>query len=369
VPPARATRWRNAIDLNAVASGLLRDLASIQSSEFKQRGYNGAAAAIIRLDEPLTALRQHDGTWRKLAGVGPSSERILQEVLDSGGSPTVESAVAASGKTADVARRRALREQMLSRARVIEILQDSSLPGPSLEHYHGDFQMHSEWSDGALPLPELAAACIARGYRFSAVTDHSHGLPFAAGMSIEAMRRQHDEIDRVNEQTGDAFRLLKGVEANILADGSLDLGPDDLAGLEIVLAAPHAKLRGAEDQTARILRTVETPGVHTLAHPRGRKLGERAGIVADWPRIFAAAKPNRVAIELDGDPSRQDLDAPMAAQALAAGCVFALDSDAHSAAELVYSETAVAHARLAGIPADRIINCWTLEQLLDWMAR
>ena len=369
VSPSRATPSRDGVDLNAVASGLLRDLASIQTSEFKERGYNGAAAAVIRLDAPLTALRQRDRTLRKIAGVGPSSERILLEVLDTGGSPTVESSVAASGKAVDVARRRALREPMLSRARVLEILRDPSLSGPAPGHYHGDFQMHSEWSDGALPLLDLVDACIARGYRFSAVADHSHGLPFASGMSLDEMRRQHDEIDRVNALRGGTFRLLKGVEANILADGSLDLGPGDLTGLEIVLAAPHAKLRGAEDQTSRLLRAVATPGVHILAHPRGRKLGERAGIVADWPRIFAAAAAHRVAVELDGDPSRQDLDAAMARVALASGCLFALDSDAHSATELVYSETAMAHARLAGIPEDRVINCWTLEQLLDWMPR
>jgi len=188
-------------------------------------------------------------------------------------------------------------------------------------------------------------------------------------MSLAEMRRQHEEIDRINDIRGGTFRLLKGVEANILADGSLDLGPGDFAGLEVVLAAPHAKLRGAEDQTPRLLRAVDTPGVHILAHPRGRKLGERAGIVADWPRIFAAATAHNIAVELDGDPSRQDLDASMARVALESGCLFALDSDAHDAPQLVYSETAMAHARLAGIPEDRIINCWSLERLLDWLPR
>ena len=115
-----------------------------------------------------------------------------------------------------------------------------------------------------------------------------------------------------------------------------------------------------------MVRAVTTAGVHILAHPRGRKLGERAGIVADWKAVFEAAAADRTAIEIDGDPSRQDLDATAAQAALEAGCLFALDSDAHNDRELVYAETAIAHARLAGIPEPtNQSNCWPLERLLD----
>jgi histidinol phosphatase-like PHP family hydrolase len=135
------------------------------------------------------------------------------------------------------------------------------------------------------------------------------------------------------------------------------------------LAAPHSRLRRAENQTDRLLRAIEHPSVHILAHPRGRITGSRAGIIADWDTVFAAAAVRGVAIEIDGDPARQDVDYSLAARAMAAGCLFALDSDAHTTTQLAYADTAIAHARLAGIPPERILNCWPLEQLLEWLAR
>jgi histidinol phosphatase-like PHP family hydrolase len=108
--------------------------------------------------------------------------------------------------------------------------------------------------------------------------------------------------------------------------------------------------------------------VHILGHPRGRKYNQRPGIVADWDRIFRAAVRTGVAIEIDGDPNRQDLDYTLVREALAAGCIFALDSDAHAVDEWPYAETSIAHARLAGIPRERVINCWPVETLLEWAA-
>jgi histidinol phosphatase-like PHP family hydrolase len=116
-----------------------------------------------------------------------------------------------------------------------------------------------------------------------------------------------------------------------------------------------------------MLQAIEIPTVCILAHPRGRISGSRAGVIADWDAVFAAAAERSVAIEIDGDPARQDLDYTLAERALAAGCLFALDSDAHTTDQLSYADTALAHARLAGIPADRIVNCWPLERLLSWI--
>lgn len=356
-------------DVNAAAAGFLRDLAYAQTSQPKMFGYKRAAAAVLALEEPLTNLVDSMRRLERIRGIGPASERVILEVLDAGVSPTAEAAIARSPRAADVARRRGLRQHFLSRAEVLRILRDPRFEGPTRSDYRGDLQMHSEWSDGAATLAEIAEACIERGYTHAAVTDHSHGLKIAGGMSMEEAAAQHATIDGLNERYEGRFRLIKGVEANIAADGQLDLSADEAATFELVLAAPHSKLRRSEDQTARMLTAVSTPGVHVLAHPRGRITGSRAGVIADWDAVFAAAVEHGVAVEIDGDPARQDLDFSLAERALAAGCLFALDSDAHTTPQFAYADTALAHARLAGIPPDRIVNCWTTERLLAWLAR
>ena len=262
-------------DVNAIAGGLLRDLAFAQTSAQKAFGYKRAAAAVLGLDEPLTALVQRDGTLRRIPGIGPASTRVILEVLETGTSAIVERAIESSSRAADIRRRRGLRAHFLSRAAVRRALAASSLGGPDILDYRGDLQMHSEWSDGVATLHDITEACIARGYSYAAVTDHSHGLKIAGGMSMVDAVAQHEEIDRINADYGQR--------------------------------------------------------------------------------------------EIDGDPSRQDLDYTLAACARDAGCLFALDSDAHSTSQLRYVETAVAHARLAAIPSERIVNCWPTDRLLGWL--
>jgi putative hydrolase len=359
---------RRAGDINATVGGYLRDLAFVQPTRQQMFGYKRAAGAILGLETPLTELLDANGRLPRIAGIGPASSRVIQEVLESGSSTTVEQAVDAAGQRADIERRRALRGHFLSRAETIRILRDPSYAGPQLDDYQGDLQMHSEWSDGSNTVAELAAACQARGYSYAAITDHSYGLQIAGGMSMAEATQQRHAIDEVNQAMGPGFRLIQGVEANIGIDGHLDLSDDEAEAFDLVLAAPHSRLRKDFDQTSRLITAIESPSVRILAHPRGRMAGSRAGVVADWDRVFAAAAANGVAVEIDGDPSRQDLDHTLAKRALAANCLFALDSDGHGVGQLYYAETALAHARLAGIPAERIVNCWTLARLLDWVA-
>ena len=349
-------------------AALLRDFAAVQPSKQKMWGYKRAASAILALEEPIESLVQPDGTLRKIPNVGPSSSRIILEVLRTGTSATIEESIAASGKTEEVERRGELHGRFLSRAQVVAALENPRLTGPRLEDYHGDLQMHSVYSDGSQTLPDIVEAGIARGYAFCAVTDHSYGLPIAHGVSMARLAEQHREIDRLNERYRRRFRLLRGIEANIRADGSVDMQADELAKMEIVLAAPHSGLRGSEDQTSRMLRAVRTPGVHILAHPRGRKYGSRPGVTAKWDRVFRAAAQSGVAIEIDGDPSRQDIDHELAEKAVKSGCFFALDSDAHSHPELAFADIAIAHAKLAGIPQARIVNYWPEKKFLQWAA-
>jgi histidinol phosphatase-like PHP family hydrolase len=361
-------RRSSGMDMNGKIAALLRDFAAIQKSKQSMWGYKRAASAILALEEPIESFLQPDGTLRKIPNIGPSSTRVILEVLLTGSSPTIERAISESGQADDIERRRDLRDHFLSRAQVLAALRNVTLKGPRLEDYHGDLQMHSTWSDGSQTLEDIVQAGIARGYTFCAVTDHSYGLKIARGVSMAELAQQHHDIDRLNKKHRRIFRLIKGIEANIRADGSVDMEPDELATLELVVAAPHSALRSAADQTARMINAVKTHGVHILGHPRGRKLGSRPGVSADWDQVFRAAKRANVAIEIDGDPSRQDIDYALARRAVAAGCLFALDSDAHSTAELRYAETAIAHARMAGVPIDRIVNCWPLDRLLEWLA-
>jgi histidinol phosphatase-like PHP family hydrolase len=360
-------RGSSGMDMNGKIAALLRDFAAIQKSQQSMWGYKRAASAILALEEPIESFLQTDGTLRKIPNIGPSSTRVILEVLQTGTSPTVERAVAASGKRSDIERRRDLRGNFLSRAQVLAALKNKKLTGPRVNDYRGDLQMHSTYSDGSQALADIVAAGIERGYAYCGVTDHSYGLPIAGGVSMARLAEQHREIDTLNKAHRGRFRLIKGIEANIRADGSVDMQPSELAQLELVVAAPHSALRTANDQTARMIGAVKTRGVHIIGHPRGRMYGSRPGVSADWDRVFAEAARARVAIEIDGDPSRQDVDFELAKRAVDAGCLFALDSDAHSTGELAYAHTAIAHARLAGVPADRVVNTWPLERLMEWL--
>jgi len=359
---------RTYADINAVVGGYLRDLAFAQSSQQKMFGYKRAAAAILALDRPLTDLVGPDGALPRISGIGPGSTGVIREILETGESPTIEQAIDGSDRRADIERRRQLRRHFLSRAEVRRVLSDPTFAGPTLQQYRGDLQMHSEWSDGYPTVQEIADACLQRGYHYAAVTDHSYGLKIAGGMSMAEAAQQRTAIDEVNVGCRNQFRLLQGIEANIDAAGRLDLADDEAATFDVVLAAPHSRLRKLEDQTDRMLAAIDHPAVRILAHPRGRIAGSRAGVIADWDAVFASAAQRGVAIEIDGDPARQDLDHTLASRALETGCVFALDSDAHTTAQLSYAETALAHARLAGIPAERVVNCWPLDRLLAWLS-
>jgi putative hydrolase len=356
-------------DPNMAAAGQLHDMAAVQRNPHAQLGYTRAAAAVAALPVPVSQLVA-EGTIADVPFIGKSSAAILVELVEQGASSRVEAALTASADPRRIADLRALRSRFLSEHLMQRVLATpASRPIVSRAALRGDFQMHSTWSDGAEPLEVLAEACLARGHSCMGITDHSHGLPVARGMSMERAARQQEEIDRLNERLAGRFRIFKGIEANILADGGLDLAPDERRRFEYVVASPHSLLRRGTDQTSRMVAAVAHPGVAILGHPRGRMYNRRAGVLADWPRVFAEAARRGVAIEIDGNWHRQDVDYALAAEALDAGCLFALDSDAHAVPELRFTDYAIAHARLARIPAGRVINCWSDARLDEWMRR
>ena len=354
-------------DLNLAAAALLYDMAALQPTERSRFGYKRAAKAIAGLPVAVSDLVAA-GTLRDVPFVGPSSERIIMEFIRQGSSPTVEAAIAKAGKRPAIDEQRALRDGYLSHTVLAAALVAPAEDGVvGRAEYRGDFQMHSTYSDGTEPIAAMAKAAMELGHTCLGITDHSYGLPIARGISMETAARQWNEIDALNQKLRGRFRVFKGIEANILADGSLDVQPDERARFEFVVASPHSLLRRPEDQTTRMVNAVKAPGVAILGHPRGRMFNSRPGISADWDRVFEEAARHGVAIELDGNWHRQDIDYLLARRALAAGCLFALDSDAHSIAELRFSDYAIAHARIAGVPADRVINCWPGDRLEEWM--
>jgi histidinol phosphatase-like PHP family hydrolase len=356
------------VDLNIIAGGLLQDLALLQPSERSRFGYKRAAKAVAAGIDRSVADLVEEGILRDVPYVGPSSERVIVELVRTGASNAVERAVAASARRTEVEKRRRYRRAYLSR-HAMRLALDATLPAAivSTRAYRGDLQMHSTWSDGVESISTLAEAAYELGWSRIGVTDHSYGLPIARGMSMESAVRQHHEIDKVNRRFAGRVRVYKGVEANILADGSLDLQPDERGVFEYVIASPHSALRKEHDQTRRMLAAVKQPGVAILGHPQGRMYNSRPGVTADWKKVFREAARRSVAIELDGNWHRQDIDYELAAVALDAGCLFALDSDAHSIGEFPFTDYAIAHARLARIPADRVVNCWEESRFDDWL--
>jgi putative hydrolase len=350
-------------DVNLELGGLLLDMATLAGNSQRAWGYKRAAKAVFRLDRHVTPLIEAN-TFKAVPGIGPTTDRIARELIYEGKSALVEEAIRAAGKEETIATLRGFRQHFISRATMEEVL--ARRGAPSRVKYRGDFQMHSIWSDGSETLDSVVEACLARGYQCAGMTDHSYGLPIAGGMSMAQVVEQHAAIDQLNARYKDRFRMFKGIETNIRTDGTVDMEPHELRLFEFVVASPHSVLRKTIDQTSRMVGAVSQPGVCILGHPQGRRFNVRPGVAADWDQVFEAAAKREVAIEIDGSWDRQDVHYELAARALDRGCIFALDSDAHSNPELNFVDIAIAHARLAGIPQARIVNYWSEKKFLQW---
>ena len=233
----------------------------------------------------------------------------------------------------------------------------------------GDLHMHTTWSDGAATLDRMAAAALDRGYRYVAITDHSPGTAVAGGLDGRALRQQTDEIARVQENLP-GIRILRGCEVDILPDGSLDLEDDVLSELDLVLVSVHSSFDMSEARmTDRIVRALENPLVHVLCHPTGRKLGQRAPYPVDLEEVLRAAGAMNVAVEINANPRRLDLDYRGLRLCAQLGIKVLVNSDAHSVASLDNMRYGVDQARRGWLRPDQILNAGTLAELLEWAAR
>ena len=322
--------------------------------------YRSAAATLRQLPEELHGRRIHLGS---LPHVSPRAADQIAAFLSCGSDESVGDRLSALLDRDDPARER--KREFLSRADVDRIL--ASPGGISPADLRGDVHLHTDRSDGKLPLADLHRTLSARGDRYALLTDHARDCAVAGGLHPGDFAAQRRELERLNARTADEFEMLLGAEANIAEDGTIDVTPANVPGLAAVVASIHTELRSGKDQTARLVRAVETPGVAMLGHPKGRLYNQRTGVRASWDRVFAAAAERGVAIEINGCPERQDLPPSLARGALAAGCLFALSSDAHAHRHLDFQRFALAIARLAGIPAQRVVNAWPRDRFEEWL--
>jgi DNA polymerase (family 10) len=234
----------------------------------------------------------------------------------------------------------------------------------------GILHAHTDLSDGVDTLEVMAEATRERGYQYFGVADHSKSAHYAGGLSVDEVIQQHRAIDRMNKSYGKDFRILKGIESDILPDGSLDYSDEVLERFDFVLASVHSRFKlDPETQTARILRAVANPYTTVLGHMTGRQLLRRPGYEVDIEKILEACAAHRVAVEINANPWRLDLDWRWHERALEFGCMMSINPDAHSTREIDLTHWGVEMARKGGVPAKRVLNCFTLPQLMQHLRK
>jgi DNA polymerase (family 10) len=234
----------------------------------------------------------------------------------------------------------------------------------------GILHRHTDASDGTETLEAMAKATRERGFEYFGVADHSKSAHYAGGLSIEQIEKQHHEADRMNKKSGKDFRLLKGIESDILADGSLDYPDEVLDRFDFVVASIHGRFKlDRMAQTDRLLRAISNPHTTVLGPLTGRQLQRRPGYDIDVEKVLRACARHGVAVEINAHPWRLDLDWRWHQAALDLGCMMSINPDAHSIRELDHMHWGVEMARKGGVPADRVLNAMSLAQIQEHLKR
>jgi putative hydrolase len=311
---------------------------------YRVRAFRRAAQVVA--ETPLQRLKElrSSGRMTSLSQVGETTARVVVETLDRGTSSyltTLEAEVPPplEGRAA------AIRNQL-----------------------QGDCHTHSDWSDGGSPIEEMALAAIALGHHYMVLTDHSPRLTVARGLSPDRLRSQLAEVERLN-QALHPFRILTGIEVDILDDGSLDQEPELLGQLDLVVASVHSKLRMEEkEMTRRMVTAVSDPNTDVLGHLTGRLIQgrQRPESTFNVAVVLAACIRSQTAVEINSRPERQDPPQEMLELAVSSGCIFAIDTDAHAPGQLEWLRLGCQKAADGGVPDGRVINAWSVDQLLEW---
>jgi putative hydrolase len=338
--PTRLTSRHDAIaGLERIAHILERE----REPSYRVRAFRNAAAVVRALPDAELQERSRRGTLRGLAGIGPVTARVIEEALAGAIPAYLQRLETEAPPIADeaLALRRALR---------------------------GDCHVHSDWSDGGSPIEDMARTAIALGHEYIALTDHSPRLTVARGLSAERLRDQLDVVRGINERLA-PFRILTGIEVDILEDGSLDQEPDLLAELDVVVASVHSKLRMPQaEMTPRMLTAIRNPHMDVLGHCTGRIVVGRGRPESEFDAdaVFEACRQHHVAVEVNSRPERLDPPTRLLKLAIETGCRLAVDTDAHAPGQLEWQQGGCERAAACDVSAEMVINTMPASELVAW---
>ncbi len=315
---------------------------------YRVRAFRRAAEVALTNADQLES-RLQAGTVAELAGIGQVTATVITE--------------AAAGQLPEYL------AKLQQQAGPLVELDDAGQR--LLAALRGDLHSHSDWSDGGSPIEEMAMTAVELGHDYLALTDHSPRLTVANGLTAARLASQLEILRGLAPRLA-PFRLLSGIEVDILDDGSLDQSSELLTRLDVVVASVHSKLRmDSAAMTRRMLRAVADPHTNILGHCTGRLVGgkTRPQSTFDAATVFAACAEHQVAVEINCRPERLDPPRDLLRQAVAAGCLFSIDTDGHAPGQLDWQPYGCARAAECEVPAERVVNTWPVDELLAWANR
>ncbi len=313
---------------------------------YKVRAFRRAAAAVDDVDPSRLAALASSGGLKGLPGVGDTTARVIAEAVAGEVPSYLEQLEAVAPEPVS--------EAALALRRTLQ----------------GDCHSHSEWSDGGSPIEEMARAALALGHSYLALTDHSPRLTVARGLSPERLREQLKVVADLNERLA-PFRLLSGIEVDILEDGRLDQEEELLSELDVVVASVHSKLKmDAREMTRRMVKAVENPRSDILGHCTGRLISSKGRDPSrfDAEVVFEACARTGTAVEINSRPERRDPPEELLRLAVALGCLVSIDTDAHAPGQLEWLGLGCEQAVGAGVGTSSVVNTWSLDKLSEWTA-
>ncbi|MEV6265041.1 PHP domain-containing protein [Streptomyces sp. NPDC051784] len=315
-----------------------------QAATYRVKAFRTAAAVIDTMDRQEVAERAAHGSLETVRGIGPKTAKVIREAWEG----TTPGYLVSLEEEASAAPAQGGQEL--------------------LAEIRGDCHLHSDWSDGGSPIEEMGRTAAELGHEWAVLTDHSPRLTVANGLSTERLLDQLALVAELNTRWA-PFRLLTGIECDILPDGSLDQDPAVLEQLDVVVVSVHSKLRmDRAAMTKRMVAAVRDPNADILGHCTGRLLGGKTRPPShfDAEEVFEACAEAETAVEINCRPERLDPPRDLLRRAVASGALLSIDTDAHAPGQLDWQGYGCARAQECGVPADRVVTTWTAERLLAW---